>query len=56
VPLTFKGIEDAVTYQDELGLDLEDSLHYTVAEKGGAAVIYSNDIDSDNMHIERKFE
>lgn len=56
VPLTLEGFEDAVTYQNELGLDLEDSLHYAAAERVSAAIIYSNDTDFDNVHIERKFE
>ena len=56
MPLTLKGFEDAVVYQNELGLDLEDSLHYAVADKGGATIMYSNDADFDNMRIERKFE
>lgn len=56
VTLTLKGLEDAVTYQNELGLDLEDSLHYAVAESVGAAFIYSNDSDFDNVCIKRKFE
>ncbi len=56
VPLTLKELEDAVTYQNELGLDLEDSLHYAVADSVGAAFIYSNDSDFDNVCIKRKFE
>lgn len=56
VPVTLEGFEDAVSYQNELGLDLEDSLHYAAAEKVGASIIYSNDTDFDNVHIERRFE
>ncbi len=56
VPLTLKGVEDAVIYQNELGLDLEDSLHYAVADRGGAIIMYSNDADFDNVLIERKFK
>lgn len=56
VPLTLKDFENAATYQNELGLNFEDSLHYAVAEGGGAAIMYSNDTDFDNMYIKRKFE
>ena len=56
VPLTSETFEDAVVYQNELGLDLEDSLHYAAAERVGAAFMYSNDTDFDNVHTERKFK
>jgi predicted nucleic acid-binding protein len=55
VPLTLRDFEDAVTFQKELGLDLEHNLHYAVAHRLGAACIYSNDTDFDNVYIERKF-
>ena len=55
VPLSLEVFEEAVVYQKEAGLDLEDSIHYAVACRVGAAIMYSNDTDFDNVPIERKF-
>lgn len=56
VPLTLEVFEEAVVYQKEVGLDLEDSIHFAVASRFGAAIIYSNDTDFGNLPIERKFQ
>ena len=56
VPLVLQDYIDAVIYKKEFGLHLEDNLHYTVAHRLGAKVIYSNDTDFDKTDIERRFK
>lgn len=56
VPLTVRDFKDALVHQKEWGLDFEDSLHYAVADRLGAVLMYSNDSDFDNAYMERRFE
>lgn len=44
-PLTLGDYERAVGAMHRYGLDFEDSLHFTVAERLGAREIYTNDRD-----------
>jgi predicted nucleic acid-binding protein len=56
VPLTYRDFLNAQALKKDLGFDFEDSLHYAVAERMNAEVLYSNDRDFDRGYIARKFE
>jgi predicted nucleic acid-binding protein len=55
IPLTQKDIIQAVSLMREYELDYEDTLHLTVALKGKAKEIISNDQDFDKTPLKRSF-
>ncbi|MGC1121143.1 MAG: PIN domain-containing protein [Candidatus Methanofastidiosia archaeon] len=56
VPLTYQDFLNTQAQKKDLGTDFEDSLHYAVAERMNADIIYSNDKDFDRGYIKRRFE
>jgi predicted nucleic acid-binding protein len=55
VPLEMEDFMRGIQCKNEYGIDLEDALHYAVAQRIGAQTIYSNDADFEKTDITRVF-